>query len=48
MQEIPNDVATELVKASPAVGVGAMTIFGIALPDVVQLAALVYTLGLIA
>ena len=41
------DITTELAKASPAVGVGALTIFGFALPDVVQIAALVYTLGLI-
>ena len=41
------DITTELAKASPAVGVGALTIFGFALPDVVQVAALVYTLGLI-
>lgn len=46
--QIPDDVATEFVKASPAVSVGALTIFGVSLPDVVQIAALVYTLGLIA
>lgn len=45
--QIPQDVTTELAKASPAVGVGALTIFGVSLPDVVQLAALIYTLGLI-
>ena len=45
--EFPQDVTTELAKASPAVGVGALTIFGVSLPDVVQLAALVYTVGLI-
>ena len=41
------DITTELAKASPALGVGALTIFGFALPDIVQIAALVYTLGLI-
>lgn len=46
--QIPNDVATELAKASPAVSVGALTIFGVSLPDIVQIAVLVYTLGLIA
>lgn len=46
--QLPDDVTTELAKASPAVSVGALTIFGVSLPDVVQIAALVYTLGLIA
>lgn len=33
--QVPEDVATEFAKASPAVGVGALTIFGVSLPDVV-------------
>lgn len=41
------DIATEFAKATPTIGAGALTIFGVALPDVVQLAVLVYTLGLI-
>lgn len=45
---IQADVATEIAKASPVLGAGALTIFGVALPDVVQIAALIYTLGLIA
>ena len=32
---VPDDIATELAKASPAVGAGALTIFGVSLPDVV-------------
>ena len=46
--QIQADVATEIAKASPVLGAGALTIFGVALPDVVQIAALIYTLGLIA
>lgn len=46
--QLPDDVTTELAKASPAVSVGALTIFGVSLPDIVQIAALIYTLGLIA
>ncbi|TPG50179.1 hypothetical protein EAH75_01395 [Rhodanobacter glycinis] len=46
--QIPQDVQTELAKASPSIGAAALTIFGVSLPDVVQIAALVYTMGLIA
>jgi len=46
--QIPQDVQTELAKASPSIGAAALTVFGVSLPDIVQLAALVYTLGLIA
>lgn len=44
---LDQDATTEIAKAAPAVGVGALTIFGVALPDVVQILALIYTLGLI-
>lgn len=46
--QIPQDVQTELAKASPSIGAAALTVFGVSLPDIVQLAALIYTLGLIA
>ena len=46
--QIPQDVQTELAKASPSIGAATLTIFGVSLPDVVQIAALLYTLGLIA
>ncbi|HUW52344.1 MAG TPA: hypothetical protein VMV99_02835 [Rhodanobacter sp.] len=46
--QIPHDVQTELAKASPSIGAAALTVFGVSLPDIVQITALIYTLGLIA
>lgn len=46
--QVSQDVQTEIAKASPSIGAAALTIFGISLPDIVQIFVLIYTLGLIA
>jgi hypothetical protein len=45
MQPEPTtNLAEEVLRASPPVTVGGLTLFGVGLPDMVMLATLVYTL----
>jgi hypothetical protein len=42
--ESHTNLAEEVLRASPPVTVGGLTLFGVGLPDMVMLATLVYTL----